>query len=595
MAEISSKKTSAEIENEGAHPVCLTPELLARAVRLIASSSDLSHVLQTTLEEAILALGASRGFLAIVDHDRGELLVNHTVGHDWDEEKRRMRLKVSEETGRGITSHVAATGKPYRSGNVLKDPYYIPYFDDVRSELAVPLIDSNRRIRGVINVESSLHDAFGKEHEDLLMALANVAAAAMLLADHRAREYALVQLGKELNAFSGEPIPIQKIIGITAEALKFEESSLFLIDRQSGNLTLRASRGALSGSVGRASYQMGEGLTGWVAKEGQPIRTTSPKTDPRWRGLHAEMPPEEVGAFMAVPIVGRESVLGVFRMMRRRSPYKWFRNAFTQDDESVMMIIANQVGIALENMRLLDRLVNAERMAAWGEMSARSAHMIGNHVFGIKGDINELEYLISEGKLEPVNVRGIVGNLRKGIYRLEEILSEFREFLKADQLTLGECNLNDVVKQAIEQSFPKRSNIELSLELAKGLPKIEADPDRLLRCFSELVENSVNFQSEGGELAVSTGKANFSLLPATAATRSGKYVQVVFEDKGPGVTQEEKQRIFDPFFSTRAKGMGLGLSIVKSIVEAHKGRIYEVGKPGEGAKFVILLPYNGRK
>ena len=131
------------------------------------------------------------------------------------------------------------------------------------------------------------------------------------------------------------------------------------------------------------------------------------------------------------------------------------------------------------------------------------------------------------------------------------------------------------------------------MDLADGLPKIEADPDKLYRCFSELVENAVSFQEDGGELAVSTNKANLARLPHGRKERSGKYIQVVFEDKGPGVSKEHKKRVFDPFFSTRAKGMGLGLSIVKGIVEAHKGRVYEVGEPGRGARFVILLPHNG--
>jgi signal transduction histidine kinase len=130
------------------------------------------------------------------------------------------------------------------------------------------------------------------------------------------------------------------------------------------------------------------------------------------------------------------------------------------------------------------------------------------------------------------------------------------------------------------------------MELAEDLPKIEADPDKLNRCFSEIVENSVNFQQEGGELVVSTGKADFSLLPTGAAIRSGRYVQIVFEDQGPGVPEDNKQRIFNPFFSTRAKGMGLGLPIVKGIIEAHRGKIYEVGEPGGGARFVVLLPHN---
>lgn len=589
MPRKAEKPKSLAVE-EGVHPICITPSLLGRSIRLISSTTNLDDVLQTILEEAMLCLGANRGFVAILDRDRGELAVRYSVGHDWNDEKRRMRLKVSEETGRGITSHVAATGEPYRSGNVLEDPYYIPYFDDVRSELAVPVIDNNRRIRAVVNIESPTLNAFDQDHEDLLVALASVAAAGMLLSHHRGRERALVQVATELNAFSGEPIPLQKIIDVTAEALRFEDSSLFLIDRLSGKLTLRASRGRLSASVGDASYELGEGLTGWVAKESKPIRITNLRDDARWRGLHAEMPPEEIGAFMAVPVVGRQGVMGVLRVMRRRSPYKWFRNEFTRDDESVLMIIAAQVGIALENARLVDRLVDAERMAAWGEMSARSAHMMGNQVFGIKGEINELEYLIAQGALDPKTVSDLVANLRKGIYRLEEILSEFREFVKADQLTLSECYVNELVKQAVDLSFPRRSNIRLEMNLASRLPKVKADPGKLQRCFSELVENAVTFQAEGGALRVSTSRADKALLPDTVS-RLGKYVQITFEDKGPGVAEEQKKRIFDPFYSTRAKGMGLGLSIVKGIVEAHKGRIYEAGEPGTGARFVILLPY----
>ncbi len=584
------------IDNKSDHPhqKCADEaELLAWLSRLVIASSSADEALQKILDNAVSSCGAVRGFLAIVDHDRGKLDIGYVSGEGWTEEKRLARLKASEETGRGITSLVASTGKPYRSGNVLSDPYYVPAFDDVRSEIAVPLVDAYKRVRGVINVESSEYDAFGDRHECLLRALADLAVISLTIADHRARESALVEIGMELNRFGDTDELLQRVIDVASEALRFEDCSLFLIDIATDKLVLRASRGPLAKKIGEATYELGEGLTGWTAKHGVPVRVSDPPSDPRWRGRFEEIPADEAGAYMAVPIKIHRGVIGVIRVQRRKSPYKWLPNDFTDDDERMLSTIASQLGIALDNRRLVDQLVKAERMAAWGEMSARSAHMIGNRVFAIKGDINELEYLLKEQKIDPDKALEIMESIKRGIFLLEEVLNEFREFVKATQLELEEADLNELVKQAVEEGFPKRSPTKLTLNLASGLPKIKADPKKLKRCFTEIIENAINFQPEGGEIKISTSLADArSKKWLKPSQQTGDYVQVRFEDTGPGIDLDKKPKIFNPFYSTRAKGMGLGLSIVKGIVEAHNGTIFENGIPGKGARFTILLPYN---
>ena len=567
------------------------PALLARISRIVLATDSLGTVLRGVLEEAVKACDAQRGFLAIVDHDRGELDARYTAGEGWSEEKRLGRLKVSEETGRGITSHVAATGKAYRSGDVLQDPYYIMSFDDVRSEIAVPLVDKNGWTRGVINIESIEYDAFNGGHEELLTGLADLATIAMDMADHRAREAAMVEIGRDLNAYSPMRAIIQKVIDVAAEALKFEDCSLFLFDRVTERLVLRASRGPLKKKIGKASYSIGEGLTGWTAESGQAVRVSKPMSDPRWKGRFEELPADEVGAFMAVPISSHSGILGVLRVQRKKSSYKWFKNDFTDDDEQILTAIAVQLGIALDNARLVDQLVRAERMAAWGEMSARSAHMIGNRVFAIKGDINELEHTLQQTNCDTAKAMELSGGIKHGVFLLEEILSEFRELVKAAQLNVETVNLNELVEEALGDGFPKRSGIKLEMRMSPRLSAVQADPKKLKRCFLEIIENAVSYMQEGGELAVTTG-------PADAASKKwlrpgfpvGEYVQVIFEDTGPGVETQHKPKIFDAFYTTRAKGMGLGLSIVKGIIEAHDGAIFESGTPGNGAKFTILLP-----
>ena len=571
--------------------LCADPTLVADISRLIVTSESVGEVLQTILEESVRVSGAIRGFLAIVDRDRGELDARYTAGHGWSEEKRVHRLKVSEETGRGITSHVAATGQSYCSPDVDKDPYYIRSFDDVKSELAVPLVDSNRRTCGVLNMESTEPSAFTKEHELLVTSLADMAVIALVLAAHRSRESALVQIGRDVNGVADTQAILQRVLDVAADVLKFEDCSVFMIDRASGKLVLRASRGPLKRKVGKAAYEIGEGLTGWAAQQKQTIRLVDPSGDPRWRGLYEEIPTGEVGAFMVVPIVGRSGMLGVLRVQRRKSPYKWFPNDFTEDDESILSTIAGQLAVELDNLRLVDQLVKAERLAAWGEMSARSAHMIGNRVFAIKGDINEIEYLLQSGEVAKDDAKGLIDSVKNGIFLLEEILNEFREFVKATQLDLVEADVNELVNESVEEGFPKRSATVLRMELDPDLPKVNVDPTKLKRCFTELMENAVNFQPEGGEIVVTTSMADArSKKWLKPSQQRGKYVSVRFEDNGPGVEQVNKPKIFNPFYTSRAKGMGLGLSIVKGIVDAHEGTIYESGTPGKGAKFTILLP-----
>jgi signal transduction histidine kinase len=567
-------------------------------------------LLQTTLDEGLEAVGGNRGFIALVDVDRGELVVQCTAGSGWDTEKTTKRLLLHTGEQKGITTFVAATGKPHRTGDVHNDPYYIPTFDDVQSEIAVPILDKLGRARGVLNVESPDRDAFEERHEAILMALANIASLGIAVNRHRNRERAFVEIGTELVSSIDIPTLISKVIKVAGDVLRFEDCSVFMLDRDRHTLTLEASRGPLKQEVGDATYRMGEGLTGWIAEHGLPIRVTDPRADPRWRGLHEEIPPEEMGAYLGVPIESRNGVIGVLRVLRKKSKFPWFQNEFTEDDQSVLISIASQVAAAIQNLRLMDRVVNAERMAAWGEMSARSAHMMGNRLFAIKGDLNELNYQLSQtasgggsdsgghgdpplqdADAERERHLELVQSVQKGVFRLEEMLTEFRDFVMATQISLSEQDVNLLVKESIDEFFPKRSSVRLEVGLTPDLPIIQADSTKLKRCFAELIENAVSFQTDGGLLRLSTvPAASKEARDLCGLSSKKKYIRLEFADAGPGIPEDDKQKIFTPFFTSRAKGMGLGLSIVKGIIEAHRGGICEIGSEGTGARFVIFLP-----
>jgi signal transduction histidine kinase len=350
-----------------------------------------------------------------------------------------------------------------------------------------------------------------------------------------------------------------------------------------------------------------------------------------------EAPAGELAAVMAVPVLCQRSKPGVLRVVRHRKGSLYFLpQEFTQADEDVLVTLAGQLAVAIDRTRLTTRLLHAERMAAWGEMSARSAHMIGNTVFGVKGHLNELAHLLKaedhEAVLEerrtglsdrrshatddksgarllrPVTVqeaRFLSEQITHGIYRLEEILGEFRDFVLATQLHAQENDLNQILRAVTMESFPKHSNVDLVLNLAPGLPPVLADEAKLKRAFGELIENSVDFQPNGGMLTIRTSLADAEATRQLPQDRPpGPVLQIEFIDRGPGLSEQDRARVFTPFYTRKAKGMGLGLSIVKGIIEAHRGMICEsgngiegkgAGDKGEvhGAHFVILLPAHG--
>ncbi len=563
--------------------------LLGEAIR---SSSAVESVLQATLEAGVRLVGGNRGFLALVNHESGELQIRCTAGEGWSDETRRMRLHLAHETHRGITGHVALTGEPYVTGDVSSDPYYLRYFDDVVSEIAVPILGPTGQTRGVVNVDSPQPDAFSADHAAELGALTTAAAVALTMEGFRARESALIEIGKSLTDTLEVEAIASKVVQVAATVLQFEDCSVFLVDEQTDHLVLEASCCLFRRRIGSTMYHLGEGLVGWVAQKGEPVRLEDPAKDTRWRSTADVIKDQEVGPFLAVPIVGREKVLGVLRVLRRKTSTPWFNNRFTDSDEKILGTIGSQLGAAIENARSFQRLVRSERMAAWGELSARSAHMIGNRAFALKGDLDEMRFLAEAipSSEQQQEVLSLVSSMENGIERLEEILREFRDYVVATQVTVTDCDLNALVKETLAETLPKRTKVTLRTEYDEKIPMLQCDSRRLNRAFAELVENAVSFMPEGGELSVGTRLLTVEERAAQRLPHARQWVQIEFADQGPGVPEDVKSRIFRPFFTSRVKGMGLGLSIVKGIVEAHEGIIREVGAPGEGARFLIFLP-----
>ena len=171
-------------------------------------------------------------------------------------------------------------GSPTSPAMSMPIPTIIAFFDDVCSEIAAPLLDGNRHTRGVINIESFRPNHFTDAHLRLLQSLADIAAMRLMMDGYRAREAALVEIGKDLSTIADPDQLMRRVVDVAAAQLRFEDCSLFVLDRDKQQLVLQAARGGLASRIGTATYPLGEGLTGWVAQHGEPIRIGNPARRP---------------------------------------------------------------------------------------------------------------------------------------------------------------------------------------------------------------------------------------------------------------------------------------------------------------------------
>jgi signal transduction histidine kinase len=251
--------------------------------------------------------------------------------------------------------------------------------------------------------------------------------------------------------------------------------------------------------------------------------------------------------------------------------------AHTQDELGVLADAFNRMTHDLIDNR--ERLVQAERVAAWRELARRLAHELKNPLFPLQLTVENLLRSRDQNPKEfEETFRESASTLLLEIANLKSIIHRFSEFSKMPQPQLREVSLPELIQGAIqvyEAQFQKM-NINCRKEFS-GTEKIYADPELLHRAVSNLVLNAIDAMPKGGTLTLRTSATNTSAL-------------IEVSDEGTGLTREECDRLFTPYYTSKAHGTGLGLAIVQSIVSDHGGRISVKSQPGEGSTFIIELP-----
>jgi len=209
---------------------------------------------------------------------------------------------------------------------------------------------------------------------------------------------------------------------------------------------------------------------------------------------------------------------------------------------------------------------------------AQEGHELRNPLGVIKNSMYYLKMKLGDADEKVLRHIAIV---EREIARSNKIISDLLGFARVKAPNLNPVQVNTLVEESLSRSFvPDNTHVVINLE--RDLPPLISDADQIVQVFINLISNAIQAMSEGGTLEITTEAAN-------------GFIVVHFRDQGCGIPEENMQRLFEPLFTTKAKGIGLGLALIKTLVEGHKGTIEVESEVGKGTTFSVRLPVDHNK
>lgn len=230
---------------------------------------------------------------------------------------------------------------------------------------------------------------------------------------------------------------------------------------------------------------------------------------------------------------------------------------------------------AQERLRLIEQLSHAERLSTLGEMVAGISHEIRNPLGIIKSSSELLKKKMS--RYDPSD--SIPSIILEESSRLNNIITDFLDYAKPRSPNLILCGIEDVLEKNITflASQINEEGCIIEKDYVNDLPEILADPAMLYQAFLNILINALQAMPEGGKIHLEI-------------VSSGNTATIYFEDEGEGIPENILNKIWDPFFTTKVKGTGLGLGIVKNIIESHHGSIQVINRSVCGARVKVEMP-----
>jgi len=388
------------------------------------------------------------------------------------------------------------------------------------------------------------------------------------------------------------------------DCLKADQSSLLLIDETKRELRCEAAYGVGCERTHNKKVSLGEGVAGYVAIKGKPLLLNSEVDSSRFKNFVKK--DVDITSALCVPLKVEGKVIGVLNVNRIER-----KERFDENDLKLLSIFADNAAMAIEKSNLYQRLqshlealeqqadlIQAGKMAAMGTLGAGIAHQLNQPLSGIKGFTQAI--LMETDKKSPFYKD--LKTIEEQANYMRDVINNLARFARRSESKKEPIDMNLPIEAALgllsEQL--RLHGIRLIKDFDPQLPYVNADFNQMQQVFVNLITNAREAMDEmppdtKKELTIIT-RSTTNHRQAIGQTKEGtmqdqEFVEILFADSGPGIPNEIKDRIYDPFFTTKGpKNTGLGLYLNYRIIEDHKGSIEIKSEPGKGTTFKIILP-----
>lgn len=400
----------------------------------------------------------------------------------------------------------------------------------------------------------------------------------------------LARIGQEVTSLLDLDTLLTRIVEAAVYLTHAEEGFLMLLDERTDELILRAGKNLGDKSAVLMRVPVQDTLVGTVVRTGQPQRLAGHGTQRDFKLKTGYF----VRALLHVPVKLKGRVIGVLSVDQQKA-----RHGFTQDDESLLMALADYAAIAIENARLYQEVqlhaMELERAnLELKEMDRLKSQFMQNVSHELRTPLVFIRAyldLLLHGELGPLSEEqhkalSIVTAKAETLTSLVNQITTFHR-IKSGLADLGKVQLEKIAQASLDgaREAARKAGIVLHSEFAPDLAPVWGDAGQLSQVFDNLLSNAIKFSPNGGNVWVR--------LRSDSTT--GMVIAEV-QDEGIGIPRDQHTRIFERFYqvdgTTTRKygGTGLGLAIVREIVEAHGGQVWVESEPGRGSTFYVAIP-----
>jgi two-component system, NtrC family, sensor histidine kinase HydH len=550
---------------------------LYRLTRLLAMGTQSSSLLRTLLREALRLTGGRGGQVLLLKADRRTLLLHIGEGEAMADDH-----EVPADAP--PWANVIREGKVVRLESMQAGPGHTP--EGCQVTLGIPLL-ARGDVLGILTLRD-LSEVWTKhDRAPFLEALADLAAHALHndslyrdLLRQKGELCTLIEVSSDITASLDLDEVFKRVVRHAARLLRAHTAALMLVDDAGQTLRVKATYGANQGWMQHPPLDLATSVLGEVVRTDSPLAILDLQDTAH--APYAQLASQAgLSSLLCIPLKTSVRPIGLLTV------YTTEPRRFRAEEVELLLALAGQSSTAIENARLYramldtqEQLRQSERLAALGSMSAGLAHEIRNPLHTMQ----LLTYAMQKDCLCSKTLSADLQVMQSEIGRLTLLVEQFLDFARPKRPAITPQKLQEIMEETLllVRTEARRRGIRIAKTWSGDLPVVDVDGTQIKQVFLNILLNAMQAMPSGGRIEVRMHAGD-------------AYITTEIHDHGEGMPATVRAQLFTPFFTTKPRGVGLGLSISQRIIEGHRGAIRVTSQPGAGTTVRIELPRAGEK